>query len=84
MSGLILPAGSPLVQFELTHLAHGGKGAYNLPALIWVDRTPSDPVQFCPAGRILFDVKHMDGGSIFPVKEGHRAAVCACMGRFAE
>jgi len=83
MSGLILPAGSPLVQFELTGFPHGGGANTDLPVQIIVNRFPTKIP--CPAGKPCFE-PHLETEEyrISAALPGHRPVVCLCMGRFIE
>lgn len=68
---MILPAGSPLVQFEKTQRAHGG----NFPlGLKWVNRNPIKPT----------NPGFSCGGPVFRVEGDDYTFVCPCMGRFVE
>jgi hypothetical protein len=81
-SGAILPAGSPLVQFEVTANAHGGY-LEELPRIIWVDRNPSRSLEMkvFTCGGPGFGVYEPD---IIGMDHIVRAAVCRCMGHFIE
>jgi hypothetical protein len=74
--GRILPAGSPLVQFEVESEAHGA--AKNTRGLIWVDRTPFSDSGWCkPTFRAPSEMDE------FGERVGN-TFVCLCMGRFVE
>lgn len=75
MSGMILPAGGPLVQFE--HTSTGD--------ILWIDRRPTKEVDHA------FDCDHLIYRVMrFPARKGREFVgigthgVCLCMGRFIE
>lgn len=93
-AGMILPAGSPLVQFEVTQ-PHDGYSqseaavikANGLPRVIWVNRNGhkvGDTSFGCPvctpgSGRLVFAAPMSNDVN------GHAGPhVCLCMGRFVE
>lgn len=90
MSGLILPAGSPLVQFEVQRpsrvaLMQKPPGV-EFPFLVWVNRAPQprDPRRYpCDCGSHVWSV---DRKTLPRKGEMNRAhpSVCLCMGRFIE
>lgn len=84
MSGMILPAGSPLVQFEMRALAHGAKtGKTQLPIKLWVDRTPIKPLgHYFVCGGPVFRISSAVGVKVNNRDEG--PCVCKCMGGFIE
>lgn len=76
LAGMILPAGSPLVQFEVTNEAHGG--AKKTRGIIWVSRIPKkQPWCAGPAFNAPDETDQL----------GERIGltyVCLCQGRFIE
>lgn len=82
MSGLILPAGSPLVQFEVRQFPHGGHSEEPLPLVLWVDRRPGKK-KSGKCGGPTFRVSLAGEYEVTPKGDGY-AAVCLCMGRFIE
>ena len=82
---MILPAGSPLVQFELTGFPYpheDGSSEVPLPLIIWVNRVPGERLHRC--GKLAFAVSVNPGLEIVPKGGVDYAAVCFCMGRFIE
>lgn len=87
MSGLIVEAGSPLVQFELISLAHGGewKGKYGSDerVVIVVNRHPLR--ELCCAKQPTFAVIEETADYKISAADGSsQPVVCLCMGRFIE
>lgn len=82
MSGMILPAGSPLVQFEVTaHCKSGTGGPDNIPLVVWVHREPE--TMNCPVYGQGWRVASIEGAEM--TYATHLApGVCLCMGNFLE
>jgi hypothetical protein len=89
VSGLVVPAGSSLAQFEIQRYADGVV-APPLPVLVWVDAAKplrSDGTGIaCGCQGPFFPIRAMaDDGVDFPQTiPGHTPSVCRCMGSFIE
>lgn len=85
-AGLILPAGSPLVQFEVQRAIY----RRDVPFIAWVNRIPEalrqgDEVLLCTAEcKVLFRLDWENSGYLIPPGDGYHYSVCLCMGRFIE
>ena len=85
MTGRILPAGSPLVQFEIQRSSDGWKSP-TWPEVIWVDRSkrPAAGAKGCNC-EVSYSVADPDFLGRFQAKTpGDAVVVCPCMGRFVE
>ncbi len=86
MSGLVVPAGSPLVQFEVTGWCKGASdGPDDLPFVVWVKRE-SEPMN-CPVSGRGWRVVETGPESITAMTDQDsrlNPGVCLCMGRFVE
>lgn len=82
MRGRILPAGSPLVQFEVQRSAHDVTGDF--PFTVWVDPRPRKPMQGCPQPHAFRVVMSDIGHEITRGPDGLEPGCCFCMGRFVE
>lgn len=89
MSGLILPAGSPLVQFEVQRLHEGDppSAAKVLPFIVWANRNASRACRYECDGRefvvpmeIANPIREAVGLKPYKVDP----AVCSSTGRFVE
>lgn len=81
--GLILPAGSPLVQFEI---ASTGIYPRETPVVIWVVRSPWETqAKDCQCGGTTFAIhKPSLPFKLKALAKYSVATVCTCMGRFVE
>ncbi len=87
MTGMILPADSPLVQFEIQRYADGFVDD-NLPCPVWVDaRHPLKPGVggiACGCSGPFYPIRKFPEGREAKTIEGYTPSVCLCMGRFVE
>ena len=77
--GMIVEAGSPLVQFEIQRAAHGG--TVFEPEVLWINRVPladAELTEDWEGCRPVFTAPGRRGIN------GIAGAVCLCMGRFIE
>ena len=87
VSGLILPADSPLVQFEIQRYSDGTVDD-NLPHVVWVDRArplkPSTGGIACNCKGPFYPIRDDGGAGITTPFAGYTPSVCTCMGNFIE
>lgn len=85
--GLILPAGSPLVQFEIKRPPNGqpNNAQLPLPAVIWVIRMPEERTDFvCKCSSVVWRVSRKGLPKEYMAKYTGVECVCRCMGGFIE
>lgn len=82
-AGMILPAGSPLVQFEI---ASTGVHPRETPVVIWVVRNPWETqAKDCHCGGTTFAIhKPSLPTKLKPFAKHSVTTVCTCMGSFIE
>lgn len=88
MSGIVVPAGSPLVQFEVIGAAKDadeyqlGRAEKACPFIVWVNRNPVRGEMNCGC-KVRFSVADPTIPAGLDVNRGSVFA-CLCMGRFVE
>lgn len=89
-AGMILPAGSPLVQFEV-HRQHAGSlkpvHGFKFPSLVWVDRSHARPCDFIGCQGRVFSIPS-DIAKRASIEAGGterpKLGVCESQGNFVE